>query len=174
MTPAMDAPRPGEPGYTVITKAMRDDEIMLTEAYEERVRKEATRYKDLAATRNLFDVDEILTDALKPRKMMLPELGDDSFHVYWCPLNSADRVELSRIEDKSLEVRANLINRKAVYIMLNRADNRCTEDTVARMPAHWIDMIMLKVAGEQRSFLSPLLKSVLDGFDQIPELNGRP
>jgi len=125
---------------------------------------EGAAYKDLAEARNLFDVDEVLVDALKPRKLLLPELGDDSFHVYWCPLNSVDRVEIARIEDKNIDVRANLINRKAVYMMLSKADKRCTEDIVQRMPAHWIDVIMTRVAAEQRSFLSPLVRSVLDGL----------
>lgn len=146
-------------------KPVEAPEKTLDEINIERSRMlEEAAYRDLAEARNLFDVDEILIDALKPRKLLLPELGDDSFHVYWCPLNSVDRVEIARIEDKNIDVRANLINRKAVYLMLSKADERCTEEIVQRMPAHWIDVIMTRVAAEQRSFLSPLVRSVLDGL----------
>jgi len=114
---------------------------------------EGAAYRDLAEARNLFDVDEILVDALKPKKMMLSELGDDSFHVFWCPLNSVDRVKILRIEDENAAVRIDLINRMSVYIMLSKADDRCTEEIVQRMPAHWIDLILTKIVAEQGSFL---------------------
>ncbi len=128
----------------------------------------------IAEARNLFDVDEILSDALKPRRLLLPELGDDSFHVYYCPLNSVDRVEIMRIEDKNIDVQIDLRNRKAIHIMLSRADDRCTEEIVRRMPAYWIDMILTKVSVEQRSFLSPLVKSVLLGLSPTSKPKKRP
>ena len=121
-------------------------------------------YMSLAENRNLFDVDEILSDALKPRKLLLSELGDESFHVFWCPLTSVDRVEIMRIEDKNVDVQIDLRNRRAIYIMLSKADSRCTEDMIRQMPAYWIDMILTKVSAEQRSFLSPLVRSVLSGL----------
>jgi len=152
-------------------KPVEAPEKTLEEINIERIaRLEGAAYKDLAEARNLFDVDEILVDALKPRKMLLHELGDDSFHVYWCPLNSVDRVEIARIEDKNIDVRTNLINRKAVYIMLSKADDRCTEEIVKRMPAHWIDVMMTKIAAEQRSFLSPLVRNVLAGLSPTSRL----
>lgn len=114
---------------------------------------EGAAYKDLAEARGLFDIDEILVDALKPKKLALSELGDDSFHVFWCPLNSVDRVKILRIEDENAAVRIDLINRMSVYIMLSKADDRCTEEIVQRMPAHWIDLILTKIVAEQGSFL---------------------
>ncbi len=153
--------KPAEPQETP------DDtpEKTLEEENIERARRlEQAAYKDLAEARNLFDVDEVLSNALKPRIMVLPELGDDSFHVYWCPLNSVDRVEIMRIEDKNADVQIDLRNRKAIQIMLGKADSRCTENFVRRMPASWIDVILTKVAAEQRSFLSPLVRSVLTGL----------
>jgi len=114
---------------------------------------EEAAHRDLAEARNLFDIDEILSDALEPKKLLLPELGDDSFHVYWCPLNSVDRVKILRIEDENAAVRIDLINRMSVQIMLSRADKRCTKKIVERMPAHWIDLILTKIVAEQGSFL---------------------
>ena len=142
---------------------------------EARLRKAAdAEYMRLAEDRNLFDVDEILSDALKPRKLLLPELGDESFHVYWCPLNSVDRVEIMRIEDKNSDVQIDLRNRKAVQIMLRKADRRCTEEVVRRMPAYWIDIILTKVSAEQRSFLSPLVRSVLAGLSPTSRRRRKP
>lgn len=123
-------------------------------------------FREIAEARNLFDVNEILDDALKPRKLLIPELGDKSFHVFYCPLNSVDRVKLLRIEDDNDEVRLDLINRQSVYIMMSKADPRCTEDLVRRMPAHWIDLILTKILTEQTSFLPHLVKNVLAGLDQ--------
>lgn len=131
-------------------------------------------YRELAETRNLFDVDEILSNAMKPRKMLLPELGDDSFHVYWCPLTSVDRVEIMRIEDENADVQVDLRNRRAVYIVLSKADSRCTEDVVRNMPAFWIDVILTKISAEQRSFLSPLVRGVLTGLGPTSRLRRRP
>ena len=121
-------------------------------------------YMDLAEARNLFDVDDIFDNATKPRKLLLPELGDDSFHVYWCPLNSVDRVALLRIVDENSEVQTDLRNRQAIYLMLSKADPRCTEQLIQRMPAYWIDVILTKIGVEQNSFLSPLVKTVLSGL----------
>ena len=135
---------------------------------------EEAEFRDLAEARNLFDVDEILSDALKPRKLLLPELGDESFHVYWCPLNSVDRVEIMRIEDKNSDVQIDLRNRKAIHIMLSKADRRCTEEVVRRMPAYWIDAILTKVSAEQRSFLSPLVRSVLTGLSPTSRRRRKP
>lgn len=123
-----------------------------------------SEYVELAEARHLFDVDEILSDALKPRKLLLPELGADSFHVFYCPLNSVDRVNVMKIEDKNFDVQIDLRNRKALHIMLSKADERCTEAVVRRMPAAWIDVILTKISAEQRSFLSPLVRSVLSGL----------
>jgi len=131
---------------------------------------EGAAYRDLAEARNLFDVDEVLTDGLKARKLLLPELGEDSFHVFYCPLNSVDRVQIMRIEDKNSDVQIDLRNRKAVQIMLGKADDRCTEEFVRRMPAYWIDVILTKVSGEQRSFLSPLVRNVLLGLSRTSRL----
>ncbi len=125
---------------------------------------EEKEHIELAEARNLFDVDEVLRDALKPRKLLLPELGEDSFHVFYCPLNSIDRVNVMRIEDKNLDVQVDLRNRKAIHIMLSKADERCTEEVVSHMPAVWIDVILTKISAEQRSFLSPLVRSVLSGL----------
>jgi len=144
------------------------------ENIEREARLESAAYRDLAEARNLFDVDEVLVDALKPRKLLLPELGEDSFNVYWCPLNSVDRIEIARIEDKNNDVRINLLNRRAVYIMLNKADKRCTEEIVNRMPAHWIDVIITRIAAEQRSFLPPHVRNVLAGLNPISRLRRRP
>ena len=127
-------------------------------------KKEEEEYLALAEARNLFDVDELLETAIKPRKLSLPELGEESFHVFWCPLNSVDRVDIMRIEDKNSDVQIDLRNRRAVYIMLSKADSRCTEAMIRRMPAYWIDVILTKVSAEQRSFLSPLVRSVLSGL----------
>ena len=127
-------------------------------------KKREEEHLALAEARNLFDVDDLLDNATKPRKLLLPELGDESFHVFWCPLNSVDRVDIMRIEDKNNDVKTDLRNRKAVYVMLSKADSRCTEDMVRRMPAYWIDAILTKISAEQRSFLSPLVRNVLSGL----------
>ena len=144
------------------------NEKTLDEINRERIelldRAEDKEFMELAESRGLFDVDEVLSDATKPRKLLLTELGDDSFHVYWCPLNSVDRVTVLRITDENPDVQVDLRNRKAVYLMLNKADNRCTEQLVQRMPAYWVDVIITKIAAEQNSFLSPLVRSVLSGL----------
>jgi len=127
-------------------------------------RAENADFMELAEARNLFDVDEVLSDATKPRRLLLPELGDDSFHVYWCPLNSVDRVTVLRVTDENPDVQIDLRNRKAVYLMLSKADKRCTEQLVQQMPAYWIDVILTKIAAEQNSFLSPLVRNVLSGL----------
>lgn len=135
-------------------KSLGDQNIETRERLMAASEKDARdTYRDLAEARNLFDVDEILVDALKPKKMMLSELGDNSFHVFWCPLNSVDRVKILRIEDENAAVRIDLINRMSVYIMLSKADDRFTEEIVQRMPAHWIDLILTKIVAEQGSFL---------------------
>ena len=121
-------------------------------------------HMELAEARSLFDVDAILSDATTPRKLLLPELEDSSFHVMWCPLNSVDRVAVLRITDDNADVQVDLRNRKAVYLMLSKADSRCTEQIVERMPAHWIDLILTKIGAEQNSFLSPLVRNVLSGL----------
>jgi len=149
---------------------MRDvsKEKTLEEINRERVamldRAEDQEYVELAEARSLFDVDEVLSDATKPRTLLLPELGDNSFHVLWCPLNSVDRVAVLRIVDDNPDVQTDLRNRRAVYLMLSKADTRCTEQTVQQMPAHWIDLILTKIGAEQNSFLSPLVRNVLSGL----------
>ena len=143
-------------------------EKTLAEINRERIamldRAEDQEHMELAEARSLFDVDEVLSDATKPRKLLLTELGDNSFHVYWCPLNSVDRISVLRITDDNAEVQTDLRNRHAVYLMLNKAEPKCTEQLVKQMPAHWIDLILTKIAAEQNSFLSPLVRSVLSGL----------
>jgi len=136
--------------------------------------KTEEEYLALAEARNLFDVDELLETAINPRKLLLPELGEESFHVFWCPLNSVDRVDIMRIEDKNSDIQIDLRNRRAVYIMLSKADPRCTEDVIRKMPAYWIDVILTKVSAEQRSFLSPLVRSVLSGLNPTSRLRRKP
>ena len=127
-------------------------------------RAEEKEHMELAEARGLFDVDAILTDATSPRKLLLPELEESSFHVMWCPLNSVDRVAVLRITDDNPDVQVDLRNRWAVYLMLSKADARCTEKVVERMPAHWVDLILTKIGSEQNSFLSPLVRNVLSGL----------
>ena len=156
-------------------KSLEDQNIETRERLMAAAEKDArAEYRDLAEARNLFDVDEVLTDGLKARKLLLPELGEDSFHVFYCPLNSVDRVQIMRIEDKNSDVQIDLRNRKAVQIMLGKADDRCTEEFVRRMPAYWIDVILTKVSGEQRSFLSPLVRNVLAGLSPTSRLRRNP
>lgn len=156
-------------------KSLGDQNIETRERLMAAAEKDArAEYRDLAEARNLFDVDEVLTDGLKARKLLLPELGEDSFHVFYCPLNSVDRVQIMRIEDKNSDVQIDLRNRKAVQIMLGKADDRCTEEFVRRMPAYWIDVILTKVSGEQRSFLSPLVRNVLLGLSRTSRLRRNP
>jgi len=156
-------------------KSLGDQNIETRERLMAAAEKDArAEYRDLAEARNLFDVDEVLTDGLKARKLLLPELGEDSFHVFYCPLNSVDRVQIMRIEDKNSDVQIDLRNRKAVQIMLGKADDRCTEEFVRRMPAYWIDVILTKVSGEQRSFLSPLVRNVLAGLSPTSRLRRNP
>lgn len=80
----------------------------LAEINRERIamldRAEDQEHMELAEARSLFDVDELLSDSTKPRKLLLTELGDNSFHVYWCPLNSVDRISVLRITDDNAEV----------------------------------------------------------------------
>ena len=161
------AEKPAEPQAKTLEEINIEREAQLQKAVD-------AEYMRLAEDRNLFDVDEILSDALKPRKLLLPELGEESFHVYWCPLNSVDRVEIIRIEDKNSDVQIDLRNRKAVHIMLGKADGRCTEEVVRRMPAYWIDIILTKVSAEQRSFLSPLVRSVLAGLSPTSRRRRKP
>jgi len=161
------AEKPAEPQAKTLEEINIEREAQLQKAVD-------AEYMRLAEDRNLFDVDEILSDALKPRKLLLPELGDESFHIYWCPLNSVDRVEIMRIEDKNSDVQIDLRNRKAIHIMLSKADRRCTEEVVRRMPAYWIDAILTKVSAEQRSFLSPLVRSVLTGLSPTSRRRRKP
>lgn len=143
-------------------------EKTLDEINRERIamldRAEDVEYMELAEARSLFDVDEVLNNALKTRKLLLPELGVDSCHVAWCPLNSVDRVAVLRIVDDNPDVQVDLRNRKAVYLMLSKADDNVTEEMVQRMPANWVDIIITKIAAEQNSFLSPLVRNVLSGL----------
>lgn len=144
------------------------EEKTLAEINRERMemldRAAEKEYVDLAEARKLFDVNELFDNAIKPRKLLLPELGDDSCHIYWCPLNSVDRVAVLRITDDNPEVQTDLRNRHAIYLMLSKADPQCTKELIQRMPAYWLDVILTKIGVEQNSFLSPLVKSVLSGL----------
>jgi len=135
---------------------------------------ERKEYEGLAADRNLFDVEELLNAGTIPRKLELPELGEDSFHVYYCPLNAKDRLTVLRIVNVKPEIQRDLQNRKMLYLMLHKADERWTEEKVDGLPATWVDAILIKIGREQNRFLQRLVRGGLAGLGQTPRLSKEP
>ena len=117
--------------------------------------------REIAERSNLFDIDELLNNARIQRKLILEDLG---YHVYWCPLNAAERAEIFRIKDSDKDIQLDLRNRKALFIMLNKADERWTEEKVDTLPAAWVDVILIEIGKESNSFLRPRVITALGGL----------
>jgi len=117
--------------------------------------------QEIAERSNLFDIDELLNNDRVQRKLVFEDLG---FHVYWCPLNAAERAEIFRIKDSDEEIQRDLRNRKALFIMLHKAEERWTEEQIDSLQAAWVDAILIEIGRETSSFLRPRVITALGGL----------
>lgn len=123
---------------------------------------EAEALAKQAESRNLADSKELLTHAITKQKLLLPSVGA---FVEYMPLRPLDKVEVDMIIDPNLDVQRDMRNRKKVFLLLNRADKRYTEDSIENMSAAIVDAILLEYEMKEDShFLLPILNRRSDGL----------
>jgi len=123
-----------------------------------------------AKDRNLADAEELISYALTKKKLELPTVGA---FVEYMPLRTQERIEINSIHDENEDIQRDLRNRKTVYLLLNRADKRYTEDAIDNLPASIIDAILLEYEmAENAPFLLPILNRRRDGFRQTLRRRG--
>lgn len=118
---------------------------------------EAEELRRQAEARNLFSDKSFLEDAQKPKKLVIPELGG---HVLYCPLSYGERLEVTKIKDQDKQ------NRRALFIMLGKANPEITEDMINNLRADYVDAILMAISKETNSFLLPIISDVLSGFSR--------
>ena len=78
-----------------------------------------------------------------------------------------DRIDFNGIIDPNPDVQRDKRNRRKVFLMLNRADERYTEVAIENMSAVHIDAILLEYEMQEDShFLLPILNRRSDGLKQ--------
>ena len=110
---------------------------------------------ELAKNRNLADAEELFTHAIQKQRLELPSIGA---YVEYMPLRAMDRIEVNSIVDPNPDVQRDKRNRRKVFLLLNRADERYTEVAIENMSATTVDAILLEYEMEEDSpFLLPIL-----------------
>lgn len=142
----------------VVSKEQRQAEIEAREAYRREVeRKQEERRQSMAAARNLFEDKSFIEDAQTPKYLPIPELGG---YVLYCPLSYGERIEVLKIKDQDKQ------NRRALYLMLKKANPDITEDIINGMRADYVDAVLMAIGKEANRFLLPAIKRALKGFDE--------
>lgn len=122
---------------------------VLGSSYEEELGK-------FTETRELIDVDTLMSHADTKQKLELPTLGA---FVYYKPLRIQDRIDINEVKHTNPDIQRDMRNRRKVYLLLSRADPRYTEAVVNNMAAHLVDTILTEhLAQEEESFLLPLIR----------------
>ena len=126
---------------------------------------EAEALAKKAESLNLADAKEILTHAITKQKLVLPSVGA---FVEYMPLRPMDKVEVNTIIDSNPDVQRDMRNRKKVFLLLNRADERYTEVAIENLSAAIVDSILLEYEMKEDShFLLPILNRRSDGLRRI-------
>ena len=142
-----------------------DDFIKLAEEMTGEKQTDEDMLAEMAKSRNLADIDELINYASIKKKLFMESMG---FYVEYCPLRTEDRIEINSINDDNADIQRDKRNRRAIYLLLNRADDRYTEEKVNGLAATYIDAIMLEYdMQEDTRFLQPILKKRSDGLRQI-------
>ena len=119
---------------------------------------------EMAKSRNLADAGELFTHAIQKQTLELPSVGA---YVEYMPLRSKDRIEVNGIVDVNPDVQRDKRNRRKLFLMLNRADSRYTEEAIENMSAAIVDAILLEYEMQEDSrFLLPILNRRSDGLRQ--------
>ena len=119
---------------------------------------------EMAKSRNLADAGELFTHAIRKQTLELPSVGA---YVEYMPLRSKDRIEVNGIVDVNPDVQRDKRNRRKLFLMLNRADVRYTEEAIENMSAAIVDAILLEYEMQEDSrFLLPILNRRSDGLRQ--------
>ncbi len=119
---------------------------------------------EMAKSRNLADAEELFTHAITKQRLELPSIGA---YVEYMPLRPLDRIEINGITDPNPDLQRDMRNRKKVFLMLNRADERYTEKAIEEMGATIVDAILLEhEMVEDSRFLLPILNRRSDGLRQ--------
>ena len=117
---------------------------------------------ELAKNRNLADAEELFTHAITKQRLELPSIGA---FVEYMPLRPMDRIDLNSIIDPNPDVQRDKRNRRKVFLMLNRADERYTETAIENISAAIVDAILLEYEMKEDSrFLLPILDRKSDGL----------
>ena len=110
---------------------------------------------EMAKSRNLADAEELFTHAITIQRLELPSIGA---FVEYMPLRPMDRIKINSITDPNPDVQRDKRNRRKVFLMLNRADERYTETAIENMSAAIVDAILLEYEMREDShFLLPIL-----------------
>ena len=119
---------------------------------------------ELAKNRNLADAEELFTHAIQKQRLELPSIGA---YVEYMPLRAMDRIDFNGIIDPNPDVQRDKRNRRKVFLLLNRADERYTEVAIENMSAVHIDAILLEYEMQEDShFLLPILSRRSDGLSR--------
>jgi hypothetical protein len=133
---------------------------------EARFKAQYEREKQLLAeSRNLFNYDELVNSADIPRKVVLPDFG---FHVEYCPLTSKERNEVFALKHHDPLMQLDMRNRKSLSMMMQKAmpHVKNIEAKVDKLPATWIDAIMIQISKEERAFLPQIVNDALLGLNR--------
>lgn len=149
----------GEAGVTVDPNIGTREKLLALA--DEDIEKEQ---RERAEARNLIDADELINYANTPKKLVLPTIGG---YINYCPLRIEDRAQVMKIKDSDPDVQLDKRNRHIVYLMLNRADDRWTEEKAYNLPAAWVDAILIEYTNEEQDrFLQPIYRRRLDGLER--------
>lgn len=146
-----------------------DDFIKIAEELTGEPQRQEDILAQQARDRNLADAEELFTHALIKKKLELPSVGA---YVEYMPLRTQDRLEINSIIDPNPDIQRTKRNRRKVYLLLSRADERYTEDAIENLPVSIIDAILLEYEMvEDSRFLLPILTRRRDGLRQTTQRN---
>jgi len=142
----------------------KEDFIQLARELTGEPQTEEEILAEMAKNRNLADAEELFTHAIQKQRLELPSIGA---YVEYMPLRAKDRIEVNSIIDANPDIQRDKRNRKKLYLMLNRADSRYTEEAIENMSAAIVDAILLEYdLREDSRFLLPILTRRNDGLRQ--------
>lgn len=123
---------------------------------------------EMAKNRNLADAEELFTHAIQKQVLELPSIGA---YVEYMPLRPKDRIDINSIIDPNPDVQRDRRNRRKTFLMLNRADERYTEEAIENMSAAIVDAILLEYEMKEDShFLLPILNRRSSGLRRTLKL----
>jgi len=121
---------------------------------------------DLEKARNLLKVSTILKAADEKRRVYIDEMKDEDgipYYVDYCMLNTSEVKEVLAETDTKDQ------NLKELFMRVRKADPTVTEEDIRKLPDQFIQLILLKIRGqEDYRFLLPALQRNLGTLKRPP------